>query len=413
MKTKHTNWPGVALGLLLASYAAFQQFKLPPALPLMLGQYDYDRTLAGGFMSVYAAAGLFLSLWLGRHMARSGVVRAVFLALGLMAAGTLATLAMPESGWSVLAARTLEGVGFAILAIGGPVLANANVGQRHLPFVIALTAAWIPIGQLAAILLAQPGFALLGWQSLWWVSLVLTLALAIWLALLSRRGDTAALNAPKPPKTTKTTSTGTEMPSESVSPSQRLSLALAGAVFMLWSGQYFAYMTWLPQYLVEALDLSVTGALIGYTLPVTVLLISILVTGQALNRGLPLGGLLVGGLAAQTVSWAMLPLAGDGLGGVAALIVYGAAAGLVPTCLFAMPSAIAGRGGLAATAFGIIMTGRNLGVLIGPVMLAQVFALTGGWDWSAPVLGGVTAVALVLGIWLSRRVTGASYGTRR
>ncbi len=407
--SRHTNWTGVALGLTLASYAAFQQFKLPPALPLMLDAYGYDRTLAGGFMSVYAAAGLFLSLALGRHMERRGPVSAVLLALSLMALGTLATLAVPESGWLVLAARTLEGVAFAVLAIAGPVLANSNAGRDHLPLVIALTAAWIPIGQLSAILLAQPGFALLGWQSLWWVALALTVALAIWVGALARRGHPAVRTGSQ----RASVSGEAEAAPATVSRAQRLSLALAGAIFMLWSGQYFAYMTWLPQYLVEALGFSLGGALFGYTLPVSVLLVAILITGHAMNRGVALGGLLVGGLAAQTVSWIMLPLAGDGLFGVLALIVYGAAAGVVPTCLFAMPSAIAGHGRTAATAFGIIMTGRNLGVLIGPVMLAQAFAMTGGWNWSAPMLGGVTAVALVLGVWLSRRIGGTNYGTSR
>ena len=45
-----TNWTGVMFGFLLASLAAFQQFKLPPMLPEMLAAYDYQLTLAGAFM---------------------------------------------------------------------------------------------------------------------------------------------------------------------------------------------------------------------------------------------------------------------------------------------------------------------------------------------------------------------------
>ena len=36
--------------------------------------------------------------------------------------------------------------------------------------------------------------------------------------------------------------------------------------------------------------------------------------------------------------------------------------------LFAMPSHVAGQGRAAATAFGVIMTGRNVGVLFGPIL---------------------------------------------
>ena len=53
-----TNWTGVLFGFLLASLAAFQQFKLPPMLPSMLAEFGYPKILAGSFMSVYAVIGL-------------------------------------------------------------------------------------------------------------------------------------------------------------------------------------------------------------------------------------------------------------------------------------------------------------------------------------------------------------------
>jgi hypothetical protein len=50
------------------------------------------------------------------------------------------------------------------------------------------------------------------------------------------------------------------------------------------------------------------------------------------------------------------------------------------------------------------MTGRNTGVLMGPILLAQAFELAGGWTWAAPILGTVTAGALMLGVWLRVRL---------
>jgi hypothetical protein len=51
-----------------------------------------------------------------------------------------------------------------------------------------------------------------------------------------------------------------------------------------------------------------------------------------------------------------------------------------------------------------MMTGRNTGVLMGPILLAQAFELAGGWTWAAPILGTVTAGALMLGVWLRVRL---------
>jgi len=402
MTASRSNWTGVALGLTLASYAAYQQFKMPPALPLMLDAYGYDSRLAGAFMSAYAVAGLLLSLVLGRVIAQRGSGGPAAAALALTVVGSVATMLVPESGALVLAARVLEGVGFAVLAIAGPVLANANASARHLPLVIAGTAAWIPIGQLVAVLSAGPLFRLAGWPGLWWLGLAMAAALALWLAAIraGRWVDLGGRRATAGGADEGRAAPGLDQP-------QKLALALTGLVFMLWSAQYFAYMTWLPQYLVSALGLSVEGALRGYALPVGVLLLSILATGQLLSRGAAPGVLLVGGLAAQALTWAALPFVGGGWLGAASLVLYGAGGGVVPTCLFAMPSRIAGRGDGAARAFGIMMTGRNSGVLIGPILLAQTFELAGSWDWAAPVMGTATAVALVVAVWLASKVRGA------
>jgi len=404
MSPSRSNWPAIAYGLALACLAAYQQFKLPPALPVLLETYGYDRTLAGGFMSVYAVAGLGLSLLFGRVLTRRGTALPTLIALSLLLAGNVVTLCWPENGWAVLAGRALEGVGFSVLAIAGPLLANAHAAAGHLPLVVALTAAWIPIGQLAATAAAPAAFATLGWPGLWWLAIGLTLALMLWTwrmrhtAAMESAGPTPARHAPPP---------------AGYPAGQRLKLTLAGAVFMLWACQYFAYMTWLPQYLVEAQNLSVDRAVIGYIIPVAVLLIAILVVGAVLRAGVPIGPLLACGLVAQTAVWWTIPRDGALLPGLLSLVVYGAGAGICPTCLFAMPSVIVGQGRRAANAFGIIMTGRNIGVLIGPVLLAQAFKQFGSWDVAAPIFGSVTAAALALGAGLAVALGGARYGTRR
>jgi MFS family permease len=404
MSPGRSNWTGIAFGLSLASMAAYQQFKLPPALPVLLETYGYDRTLAGGFMSIYALAGLLLSLPLGRLVQRTGTAGPTLAGLGVMVLGNAVTLAWPENGWIVLAGRAFEGAGFAVLAITGPVLANAHASARHLPLVVAMTASWIPVGQLAATALAPAAFAWTGWQGLWVVAILAAAGMAAW-TLRLRAGHRVDLAAGFGP--------AAAPEAAPPSPRQRRNLLLAAAIFMLWVAQYFAYMTWLPQYLVEVHGLSVSMAVVGYTVPVAVLIATNMAVGLVLRTGAPVGPLLVLGLASQTAIWWLLPWTGPGVGGIASLIVYGIGAGICPTCLFAMPSVITGPGRAAASAFGVIMTGRNVGVLIGPVLLAQAFVLAGAWDVAAPLFGGVTAGALLLGLWLAGSLSGARYGTSR
>ena len=181
-------------------------------------------------------------------------------------------------------------------------------------------------------------------------------------------------------------------------------MILAGGLFLLWSGQYFAYMTWLPQFLVEVYGFSLERALAGYLTPIVVLAVFNVVTGFLLRSGVALSLLLVGALLLQALVWFLVPVTDAGWRGIASLLAYGIGAGITPTCLFAMPSAIQGQGPGTAGAFGIIMTGRNVGVFIGPLLLAAIFGWSGLWVTAAPVFGAMTALAAVLAVVLTRAI---------
>ncbi len=393
----HTRIVGIAFGLGLAFLAAYQQFKLPVVLPVLLADYGYDRTLAGGFMSIYALFGLVLSIPLGRAIQRHGAGSLILSALALMILGNALALMVPESGWLLLTARGLEGIAFAVLAIGGPALANAHASQRKLPLVAGLMATWIPVGQLTATLLAPVAIATSSWRMLWYAGIGATAMFFVWTLINRSSGRVVLAPSPRGYADKPAGDAGITL-------RQRRALILTGILFMLWSGQYFAYMTWLPQYLVEVHTLAVTDAQWGYAIPVTLVMVVCVITGLGLQRGLPVGSLIVGALVTQAAVWWLLPVTGGGVSGVASLVVYGSGAGVVPTCLFAMPSVILGRGHDTARAFGIVMTGRNMGVLIGPVLLAQAFKMTGTWDLAAPIFGVVTTACLVAAILLARQL---------
>ena len=389
-----TNWTGVLTGLSFGVYAAYQQFKLPPVLPVLLERYDYDLVLAGGFMSIIAVAGLVLSYPLGEGVQRRGMPRFLAGSFALMAAGNLVMLAAPESGWLVLTARGMEGVAFTTLALSGPALMVRSAERKDVPLVIGLVATWIPAGQLIASFAAAAAGAAAGqaaWRPLWWLALAMTAALAAWLWRSHRRG-TVDLAPPQ------ADSAGGRPPSRR----ERLCVIAGAGIFGLWTSQYFAYMTWMPQYLVAVHGLDPTSAAWGYALPVATLLIFCLITGAVLRAGVPVGVLLIAALASQAAVWLLLPVTAGAVAGLASLLAYGAGAGVSATCLLALPSTILGKERAGPSAFGIVMTGRNLGIMAGPVVLAYAFGLAGDWQVGSPIFGAITAAAMVGAILLNR-----------
>lgn len=390
----------IGLGLVVLVFAAFSQFKLPVVLPLLLDRYAYDPVLAGGFMSVYAVLGIALSLWIGRRVEARGPLNLILLALPLMAGGTLVSLAAPQLGGIVLLGRALEGAAFAILAVAGPVLATSLVSERHRNLVVGLIAAWMPAGQLLAVVLAPLALATTGWTGLWLASVAMALGLIAWAWHLRGKGSIAA-GPSRAEAEAQAAGPGTgEVSRAPWTRGQKQALWLTAGVFMLWSGQYLAYMTWLPEYLVGALGLTVEEALWVYLIPIVLVGVFNVLSGLVLRRGLAVERLLLGAVAVQALLWWLAPVSSSGVAGLLSLCLYGITAGIVPTCLFTLPTEAVRSPGQRARAFGSVMTGRNLGVFLGPLLLAQLVKWTGDWVSSSPVFAVLTSLAAVLSLLL-------------
>jgi len=385
-----TDWSRVGLGVALGAFSAYQQFKLPPILPDFLAHYPHDPITAAGFMSVYALVGLLVSAPIGRRLDQY-IGRGVTALLILTVTGITVALIAPQSGPAMLVSRGIEGLAFAFGAIAGPAIAARAASPRDLPLVTGLLAGWIPMGQIAAALLALA----VDWRGLWIAGLAAAIPMGIWAWKLLGQGArqrAADRPAPRQPDT-----------------HERRQLLLAATVFLLWSAQYFAFMTWLTQYLTGTLAMSRTASVLAYLTPVVVLLGFNILTGIGLRHRLPLVPSLIVALISQGAIWFAQPWLSGGAG-VVGLVVYGIGAGVTPTCLFHTPHAIAqSRPGSAAGAafFGILMTGRNIGVFIGPILLAwlvghQSYALDLGWTDAARVMAVSMLIAAAVAFALGR-----------
>lgn len=370
-----TWWPGVALGVGVACACAYQQFKLPPILPDLLREHAHPPAVAAGFMSVYALIGLMVSQPLGRWLQGEGRLgHGLALAGVVTAIGGVLALLWPDSSITFLAGRGLEGLGFAVCAIAGPAIAAQAAAPRDLPLVTGLLAGWIPIGQIVGAVVAAQ---FPDWRVLWWLGVVLALGMIALgyrsHAALARRGRVE----------------------EALTRRQTRLLWLGGSIFLMWSGQYFAFMTWLTSYL-EQHGLSLRASIGAYLLPVVVLLVFNIVTGWLLGKGLPLLRALIVGLFSQALVWLLAPFA-DGWIGLLLLFVYGVGAGVVPTCLWQMPHRIV-QGTARAGAFGIVMAARNIGVFFGPLILGVLIKGPEDWPLSFHIMTAVTLCATALAV---------------
>ena len=86
----------------------------------------------------------------------------------------------------------------------------------------------------------------------------------------------------------------------------------------------------------------------------------------------------------------------------------------LPVVRRALPSAVLGPGRATAGAFGILMTGRNLGVLLGPIVLAELSKRPDGWADAILTFSLSSTVAVLLALPLAGLVRRrAGQGTSR
>ncbi|MDJ0894955.1 MAG: MFS transporter [Alphaproteobacteria bacterium] len=376
-----TDWTRLGFGLGLAVLATFHLFKLPPVLPMLRDAYGYAPWLAGAFMSVYAVVGVLLSVPLGRAMERGHLWSLLWMALALLTAASVIVPLQPQLGYVVLAARGAEGVAFAVLAIAGPALMTASVSPRDATVAAGLFATWIPIGQAGASLIAQPFLAANLWHPLWWLAAVITLcaAAACWWLRRARPGTGRAGQA--------------AAASGGAAPRSPTALYLGAVIFTLWSAQYFAASTWLNAFLIDRHGLSLAQANAGYLISVVLVGLCAFTFGWVLRAGVPLTTALALALFGQGAMWCVLPLVTGAVAGLTALGLWGLCAGATATCLFSLPSRILGPRAAGTRAFAVLMVGRNLGVMLGPIVLAELSVADGAWHRAAVVFGAVTLVA--------------------
>lgn len=383
-----TNWNLFLFGFFIAVYAAFIQFKLTPALPEMFQLYRYDPAVAGAFMSVYAIIGFFLSPFIGRWLSGEKVKQLILLVLVFSVVAQTAALFVSPSGLLMLVTRTLEAFTFAVFAIGGPVIVGQAASEKFRPLGVGISSTWMPSGILISSMTYYWFADDFGWAALWYFGIAAGTLLFCWTLVsnFKKSGNAAKQN----------------QRSFSLTQGEKLSLLLASLVFLLWSIQFNAYMTWFTTYMTDNLGFDPVGAVWVFMLPIIVIILVNVPVGLAQTSGRITLTLLTLGLVIQTISW-ILGLFGSSALQIVALITYGIGAGMVPASLFGCPKAIVGSEKYPQ-AFSYMMTGRYIGVFLGPVLIGVAIRQSISWDLVMGVAAVVTAIPLAFVFLLYRRL---------
>jgi predicted MFS family arabinose efflux permease len=358
-------WVILVVVYLASVVAPFNQFKIPPVMPVLMEAFTINLAQAGWLMSILAITGLVLALPAGIILQRLGLKFSALVALGCLGAGS-GLGAIANSYSFLLASRVIEGAGIGLISVVAPAAIAMWFPPEKQGVAMGIWATWVPVGSLIMYNLAPALADALGWQSIWWVGLSFAMAMLVLSALLLRLPpDRGEASEPEPAHSD-------------------LRAALANRNIWLLAAEFAAFnlaliglATYYPTYLNTVRGYSLGRAAFVSSLGTFVILGAAPLSGWLSDRinsrrlvfSIPF--LAVAGLFLFpfTVTGWQIPLW---------MIVQGIITAAIPTATFAAAPEVMRRPQSAGLGLSLVLTGQYLGQLAGPVLFGQL-ANNLGW----------------------------------
>ena len=391
--------PPAFIVIIAGMVAALHIGKIPPAIPVLRDALGVSLVEAGFLLSMVQMAGMLGGVFIGLAADGFGLRRSMLLGQLVLASASLAG-AWATQPAELLVLRALEGLGFLLVVLPVPSLIRQLVPPSRLALHLGLWGTYMATGTSLVLAGGPVLMAVVGWQGLWVILAVVSLAVAGWL-LRRVPSDQARRAAAAGVATTSPTASAAAR----VQWSQRLrdTLTRSGPwrvaiIFSMYSSQWLAVIGFLPSIYAQAgLSGQLAGLLTAFACLVNVT--GNVAAGRLLHRGVCARHLLYAGFVAMglTAFVAFSPLTAEApVVRYLAVVIFSAVGGLIPATLFALAVHVAPNEHTVSTTVGWMQQCSSTGQFLGPPLVAWVAGVAGGWQWTWVITGVASVVGLVL-----------------
>ena len=391
--------PPAFIVIIAGMVAALHIGKIPPAIPVLRDALGVSLVEAGFLLSMVQMAGMLGGVFIGLAADGFGLRRSMLLGQLVLASASL-TGAWATQPAELLVLRAVEGFGFLLVVLPVPSLIRQLVPPSRLALHLGLWGTYMATGTSLVLAGGPVLMAVVGWQGLWVILAVVSLAVAGWL-LRRVPSDQARRAAAAGVATTSPTASAAAR----VQWSQRLrdTLTRSGPwrvaiIFSMYSSQWLAVIGFLPSIYAQAgLSGQLAGLLTAFACLVNVT--GNVAAGRLLHRGVCARHLLYAGFVAMglTAFVAFSPLTAEApVVRYLAVVIFSAVGGLIPATLFALAVHVAPNEHTVSTTVGWMQQCSSTGQFLGPPLVAWVAGVAGGWQWTWVITGVASVVGLVL-----------------
>jgi predicted MFS family arabinose efflux permease len=386
--------PGYAWVILAVTYiasvaAVLNQMKVSALIPLLQTAFRVNLGAAGLLMSVFAVTGTVLSLPSGVVVQRLGLKAAGMTAMSCVVAGCIVG-ALSPSFVVLLCSRSLEGIGFALIAVVAPTSIAMWFPRAKVGTPMGIWSTWAPLGTALSLAVAPPLARAMGWRAVWWSGGAFAAACLLLLAVFLRaRQSPDEAQAPAAARAEKGPGIAAALKNRHI---WLLTITMTSFSFGLG-----ATFTFLPTYFARVRGFTLERASLMTSVPMIVLMIVSPLAGIALGRigrhklALSISILLMGVMV-------LLPFRIAATWIPVWAVLIGIILAFIPTVCFSVAPAVMGKPELASYGLAALILGQNLGVLIGPTYFGAAVDkagwVGGSWFLVPWMLAGFAAAVL-------------------
>ncbi|MDP2743445.1 MAG: MFS transporter [Dehalococcoidia bacterium] len=348
------RWLMLAIAFLAPFAFLFTMQTAPPLFPSISKEFGLTHAAAAGVMLFVALPAVFLSIPGGFLTDKYGSKKMGLLGLALVFLGAMMTAIAPSFGF-LQVGRAIVGIGGALLFAAAPPLIFQWFSGREIGLAMGIWALTMPLATtLSFNLMGRVELAYGSWRAGFWISTVVAAVILLLYAALIQEKRVA--HAPVSPAALKKGSIW-------MLAFVWGSFNVAAIGLTSWGKTLFMDFKGIPP--LQADFLAGMIMLMAFATPLSGYL-----AGRLGRRRL----LIIVGMLGVMVTMALVP-AVNGAPLVALLVVLGLFTALAPPSIFALPPDLIGHENVGL-GFGVLNTGLNIGVVLGPLIVGQALDIT-------------------------------------
>ena len=384
-------WMALIGGLAIYFVNSAAQYKVPPILTDLSNALGLTLVQSGWLMSVMSLLGLILAIPAGFIIMKLGVKWATVVAASFQLVGSL--IGTFATGFGLmLVSRALEGVALGLCNVTAFAVVSAFFPPEKRGLPNSLNTASYTVSVFLMMNVATPLVEAFQWQGVWWfVNILSVLAVLAALFLIPGKDKEIDFDGTADQAGTKEKINWRELLTNP-------SVWIVPIIFIVFNIGYYGISTFMPTYLVEGVGADQVSANLAVSWQSLVGLPAAIIVGILLDRVKVQNRKYIAGIVmiALAVCYALAFRMPDIPSATFLLIFMGFICTFVPVALYTIGPDIIPKGAYAAIILAIVTFGQNLGMTLGPLVVAYIVDAAGG-DWTACALP-MGALALIGGI---------------